>query len=81
MRKRLKPLRLSLFGYPQLSAEEYQWWMSAWQIQQDGASLFRRLDLDRNGYLRYSTIVTYLRQFHFSNDPELPGNYFYGHIS
>jgi Ca2+-binding EF-hand superfamily protein len=47
-------------------------------ITSDAERHFRHLDLDGDGYLHQSEIVEYLRQFHFSNDPEAPGNRFYG---
>jgi Ca2+-binding EF-hand superfamily protein len=61
-----------------LSLQDYTIWLTAWGITSDAERHFRHLDLDGDGYLHQSEIVEYLRQFHFSNDPEAPGNRFYG---
>lgn len=61
-----------------LSAQEYAKWMTAWGGEMDALSNFRRLDRDRDGYLTLDEIRGYLRQFHFSNDPDAVGNYLYG---
>lgn len=60
------------------SALDYANWMAAWGVQGDVGSNFRRLDQDRDGFLRRQEIVGYLREFHLSNDPEAVGNYLYG---
>lgn len=52
--------------------------MAAWGIENDAHSSFRRLDLNRDGHLTQQEVTSYVRQFHFSNDPEAAGNYFYG---
>ena len=61
-----------------LSLQDYTIWLTAWGMTSDAERHFRHLDLDGDGYLHQSEIVEYLRQFHFSNDPEAPGNRFYG---
>ena len=63
-----------------LSHQDYTAWVMAWGMGMDAADNFRRLDLDGDGYLHQNEISEYLRQFHFSNDPEAPGNRFYGHF-
>lgn len=63
-----------------LSRQDYTTWVTAWGITTDAADNFRRLDLDGDGYLQQCEIVEYLRQFYFSNDPEAPGNLFYGYF-
>lgn len=63
-----------------LSRQDYTAWGAAWGMVMDAADNFRRLDLDGDGYLHQNEITEYLRQFHFSNDPEAPGNRFYGHF-
>lgn len=61
-----------------LSLQEYTIWMKAWGVTIDAEHNFRQLDRNGDGYLQQSEIVEYLRHFHFSNDPEAPGNLFYG---
>lgn len=63
-----------------LSHQDYTAWVTAWGMGMDTEDNFRRLDLDGDGYLQQREIVEYLRQFHFSNDPEAPGNFFYGYL-
>jgi len=61
-----------------LSVDDYRHWTLAWGLAFDAERNFQQFDLDGDGYLRQTEIAEYLRQFHFSNDPEAPGNYFYG---
>jgi len=60
------------------SPQEYAKWMTAWGAEMDALSNFRRLDRDRDGYVTLEEMRGYLRQFHFSNDPDAVGNYLYG---
>lgn len=61
-----------------LSINEYRQWVLAWGLPTVAAHNFQRLDRDGDGYLRLAELAEYLRQFHFSNDPDAPGNAFYG---
>ena len=61
-----------------LAVAEYRHWVLAWGLTTDAAHNFQRLDRDGDGYLRPAELAEYLRQFHFSNDPDAPGNAFYG---
>jgi len=74
-------IHLRLFdqdGDERLSLADYCHWGLAWGLTLDAERNFPRLDVDGDGYLERTEIVDYLRQFHFSNDPDAPGNYFYG---
>lgn len=60
------------------SVQEYAAWTVAIGVEMDAFSNFRRLDVNRNGYLTVDEITNYLREFYFSNDPDAIGNYLYG---
>ena len=65
-------------GDNRFSLAEYHHWGLAWGLALNAEYDFQRLDLDGDGYVHQTEITEYLRQFHFSNDPDTPGNYFYG---
>lgn len=60
------------------SLTDYHHWGLAWGLALNAEYNFQRLDLDGDGYLQQTEVAEYLRQFHFSNDPDTLGNYFYG---
>lgn len=65
-------------GDDRLSLADYHQWGLAWGLALDAERTFPRLDSDGDGYLHCAEFAEYLRQFHFSNDPDTPGNYLYG---
>jgi len=44
------------------------------------AETFTRIDLDGNGVLTKDEVLTMIKEFYFSNDPEASGNYMFGPI-
>jgi len=44
------------------------------------AETFTRIDLDGNGVLTKDEVLTMIKEFYFSNDPEVSGNYMFGPI-
>jgi Ca2+-binding EF-hand superfamily protein len=44
----------------------------------EAADAFRRLDLDRDGYLSREEIFQNMKEYYFTDDPNAPGNWFFG---
>ena len=63
----------------QVSEEEYKsYLLSVHVTAAEAADAFRRLDLDRDGYLRREELFQNLKEYYFTDDPNAPGNWFFG---
>jgi Ca2+-binding EF-hand superfamily protein len=47
-------------------------------LDTEKAAIFQRLDLDGDGYISGDELVELFRQFVLSDDPDAPGNLWYG---
>ena len=62
-----------------LSAEEWRGWMTGLGVAgADADAQFKRLDRDNRGYLTKEQYVQAWEEFHFSADPDAPGNWNFG---
>ena len=62
-----------------VSAEEYQNYLITIHVTvAEAADAFRRLDLNQDGYLSREELFENLQEYYFSNDPDAPGNWFFG---
>ena len=62
-----------------VSEEEYKNYLLSVQVTATEATdAFRRLDLNRDGYLSREELFENLQEYYFSDDPNAPGNWFFG---
>lgn len=62
-----------------VSEEEYKNYLLSVQVTAaEAVDAFRRLDLNQDGYLTQEEMFENLQEFYFSNDPNAPGNWFFG---
>ena len=52
--------------------------MGAWGFDFDVGPVFEVLDEDGDGLLSRGEVVRLVKDFYLTNDPEAPGNLFYG---
>ena len=72
---------LDLNGDGSIGLDEYKILFANWRIPQDLASeIFPKLDLNGDGTISKDEFVELLKQFHQSDDPNAPGNFFFGPI-
>ncbi|NJL82014.1 MAG: EF-hand domain-containing protein [Chloroflexaceae bacterium] len=70
---------IDLNGDGQISWEEYAIYLRALEIEENIAQhAFSKLDLDGDGQIARQEYAKYLYEYHFGNDPEAIGNWFYG---
>ena len=70
---------LDLNGNGIISLEEYKIIYRSWRIPEEIAEdIFPKLDLNGDGGISKDEFVELLRQFHASDDPDAPGNFFFG---
>ena len=62
-----------------ITLEEYKTILGSWHLPEDlAAEIFPKLDLNGDGGITKDELVELLGQFHSSDDPEAPGNFFFG---
>lgn len=62
-----------------ISIDEYKKILSSWQVTEEVAKeSFPKLDFNGDGHISKEEYVELIRQFHMSNQPEAPGNLFFG---
>jgi Ca2+-binding EF-hand superfamily protein len=62
-----------------VSEQEYKNYLLTIQVTEaEAADAFRRLDLDRDGYLSREEIFQNMKEYYFTDDPNAPGNWFFG---
>ncbi len=69
-------------GNGEISLAEYKDILVAWggkEKEKEAASCFEKLDLNGDGIISKDEFVKNLKEYWLSNDPEVPGNYLYGH--
>eukprot|EP00698_Gefionella_okellyi_P003348 TRINITY_DN13119_c0_g1_i1.p1 TRINITY_DN13119_c0_g1~~TRINITY_DN13119_c0_g1_i1.p1 ORF type:complete len:186 (-),score=39.67 TRINITY_DN13119_c0_g1_i1:24-581(-) len=59
-----------------ISAEEFAHWAKSWNVE----SNFAALDTKKKGWLSRDEVVSIVREFYLSNDPEAVGNGMYGNF-
>jgi len=64
-------------GEGPITLSEYDDWLAAWGVEESRAA-FDRLDRSGTGTLSEDDLVTAVKEFYLSNDPEAPGNALYG---
>ena len=71
---------LDLNGDGTISLEEYKIIYQGWRLPSNLAEeIFPKLDLNGDGVISQDEFVELVRQFHMSNDPDAPGNLFFGY--
>ncbi len=59
--------------------EEYKTIFQIWRLPEDLAvEIFPKLDLNGDGGITKDELVELVQQFHGSDDPDAPGNLFFG---
>lgn len=61
-----------------IGLEDYAAWVGAWGFDFDVGPVFEVLDEDGDGLLSRGEVVRLVKDFYLTNDPEAPGNLFYG---
>jgi juvenile hormone diol kinase len=62
-----------------ITVNEYKTIMSSWHVSENvAAETFPKLDLNGDGNISKEELVELVRQFHASDDPQAPGNSFFG---
>ena len=61
-----------------IALEDYAAWVRAWGFDFDARPVFKELDTDGDGFLSRDEVVRLVKDFYLTNDPESPGNVFYG---
>ncbi|NET41711.1 EF-hand domain-containing protein [Okeania sp. SIO2B3] len=70
---------LDLNGNGVISVEEYRTFFQSWRIPEELAvEVFPKLDLNGDGGITKDEFVVLVQQFHQSDDPDAPGNLFFG---
>lgn len=70
---------LDLDGNGVISLAEYKTVLQSWRVSEDvAAENFPKLDLNGDGAINKDEFVELVRQFHTSDDPDSPGNFFFG---
>ncbi len=63
----------------QVSLDEFQKFYQVYEIEAEEAhQAFFHLDLNKDGYLTKDELTTLLNEFFYSEDPQSPGNWFWG---
>lgn len=57
---------------------EFQQWATAMRLEGDSAAIFARLDANGDGVMTLGEATQMIQEFFLSNDPEAPGNHFFG---
>ena len=66
-------------GNGQISAKEYKNFFQAAGVNSDWSDeIFNKMDVNKNGTISLDEFVLLHQQFFSSNDPDSPGNWFYG---
>ncbi len=65
-------------GVGRVSEQDYQVFCEAYGIEPSG---FAKLDRNGDGFLSRDEVVTLVVEFFCSNDPQSPGNWFFGDLS
>lgn len=66
-------------GDGQVSEEEYKNYLLTIHVTAaEAADAFRRLDLNRDGYLSREELFENMKEYYFTADPDAPGNWFFG---
>ncbi|NEP78791.1 MAG: hypothetical protein F6K39_11810 [Okeania sp. SIO3B3] len=70
---------LDINGNGIISLEEYKTIFQIWRLREELAvEIFPKLDLNGDGGITKDEFVELVRQFHGSDDPDAPGNLFFG---
>ncbi|NEO99787.1 MAG: calcium-binding protein [Symploca sp. SIO2E9] len=72
---------LDLDGNGVITINEYKTILSSWRVPEKIAEeIFPKLDFNDDGHISKEELVELMRQFHTSDDPDAPGNLFFGHF-
>ncbi|WP_446350704.1 EF-hand domain-containing protein [Coleofasciculus sp. F4-SAH-05] len=70
---------LDLDGNGVITIKEYKTILSSWNVSEDLAQeTFPKLDSNGDGHISKEEFMELARQFHASDDPQAPGNWFLG---
>jgi Ca2+-binding EF-hand superfamily protein len=67
-------------GDQRVTLTEFQQWANGMRLPGDTAAIFARLDTNSDGYLSLDEATQMMKEFFLTNDPEAPGNHFFGII-
>ncbi|AOW99302.1 hypothetical protein BJP34_07385 [Moorena producens PAL-8-15-08-1] len=70
---------LDLNGDGVITADEYKIILGSWRVSEELAEqIFPKLDFNGDGHISKEELVELVKQFHMSDDPDAPGNSFFG---